>query len=101
MKVSKNTLWMGNVEKWMNIAYLCNLLNSVNIYPSNITIKHYQNKRGCAFLDFYSKEIAEYVLTEYNNKEINGVQLKFNWVHSLEEKNNFAKIKKFTVRKIF
>ena len=43
--------------------------------------------------------MAQYVLTEYNNKIINGIQLKFNWVHSLQQKYNASKITKFTVRK--
>ena len=99
MKSSNNTLWMGNIEKWMSHSYLSNLLKSINIYPNRITIKNYKSKRGCAFLEFSSKEIAQKILVEYNNKEINGIKLKFNWVHSLEEKNNKNKITKFTVSK--
>ena len=98
MYASTNTLWMGNIENWMSYNYLCDLLKAANIYPNRITIKNYQNKRGCAFLEFYSHEMAKFVLTEYNNKIINGVQLKFNWVHSLEQKYNCSKITKFTVR---
>ena len=40
---------------------------------------------------------GKYILTEYNIKIINGVQFKFNWVHSLEQKYNSSKITKFTV----
>ena len=98
MNSSTNTLWMGNIENWMSQSYLSDLLKTANIYPNRITIKNYPNKRGCAFLEFYSHEMAKYVLTEYNNKIINGVQLKFNWVHSLEQKYNCSKITKFTVR---
>ena len=101
MNASNNTLWMGNIEKWMTQNYLNNLLKAANIYPKRITIKNYQNKRGCAFLDFSSPEMAGFVLTNYNNKIINGVQLKFNWVHSLEQKANFSKITKFTVRYLY
>ena len=99
MTASNTTLWMGNIENWMNHSYLYELLKKVNIYPNRITIKNYPNKRGCAFLEFYSPEIAKYVLTEHNNKIINNVHLQFNWVHSLEQKYNCSKIKKFTVRK--
>ncbi len=98
MNGSTNTLWMGNIENWMSQSYLFDLLKAANIYPNRITIKNYPNKRGCAFLEFYSPEMAKFVLTEYNNKIINGVQLKFNWVHSLEQKYNSSKITKFTVR---
>ena len=100
MTASSSTLWMGNIENWMSHSYLVDLLKSANIYPNKITIKNYPNKRGCAFLEFFSPEMAKYVLTEFNNKIINGVQLKFNKVHSLEQKYNNSKIKKFTVRKI-
>ena len=101
MTSSKCSLWMGNIEKWMNHAYLYNLLKSANIYPNRITIKNYKSKRGYAFLEFYSPQIAKFVLTEYNNKIINGVKLQFNWVHSFEERCNFSKIIKFTVSKYF
>jgi RNA recognition motif-containing protein len=90
---------MGNIESWMTHSYLTSYLNSIQIYPKSITLKNPQNKRGCAFLEFSSKEIAQKILVEYNNKEINGIKLKFNWVHSLEEKNNKNKITKFTVSK--
>jgi RNA recognition motif-containing protein len=88
---------MGNIEKWMNHTYLYNLLKSVNIYPNKIIIKNYKSKRGCAFLEFFSPEMAQHVLTEYNNKIVNGVMLKFNKVHSLEQKYNSSQITKFTV----
>ena len=100
MNFSKSTLWMGNIENWMTHSYLCDLLKSTNIYPKKITMKNYPNKRGCAFLEFYSPEMAKFVLTEYNNKIINGMQLKFNWVHSFEEKYKNSNITKFTVRQI-
>ena len=92
---------MGNIENWMSHSYLVDLLKSVNIYPNKITIKNYPNKRGCAFLEFFSPEMAQHVLTEYNNKIVNGVMLKFNKVHSLEQKYNSAKIAKFTVSIIY
>ena len=99
MTEQNSTLWMGNIENWMNHTYLYNLLKSINIYPSHIILKNYPNKRGCAFLEFYSREMAQYVLTEYNNKTIKGITLKFNWVHSPEQKYFYSKITKFTVRK--
>ena len=99
MTSKKSTLWMGNIENWMNQAYLYNLLNSVNLHPNHIILKNYPNKRGCAFLEFYSKEMAQNVMNKYNNRTIKGVKLQFNWVHSLEQKYNLTKIIKFTVSK--
>ena len=98
MTSQNSTLWMGNIEHWMSHSYLQNLLHSMNIYPNKIILKNYKNKRGCAFLEFLSSKMANQVLTEYNNKVINGIQLKFNWVHSLQEKYNCSKVTKFTVR---
>ena len=99
MTSSNNTLWMGNIEKWMSHSYLSNLLKQINIYPKRITIKNYKSKRGCAFLEFPSQELAKNVLDEYNDREVNGIKLKFNWVHSMTQKYNNYKITKFTVRK--
>ena len=99
MTSSNCTLWMGNIEKWMSHSYLSNLLKSIKINPKRITIKNYKSKRGCAFLEFSSQELAKNVLDEYNNKKCNGIKLKFNWVHSLTQKYNNNKITKFTVRK--
>jgi len=97
MNASNSTLWMGNIENWMSYSYLQELLKSANIHPKKITLKNYQTKRGCAFLEFYNREMAKNVLTECNNKIINGIQLKFNWVRSLAQKYNCSKITKFTV----
>ena len=102
MNSSNCTLWMGNIENWMSYSYLHELLKSANIHPKRLTLKNYQTKRGCAFLEFYTREMAEKVLTEWNNKIFNGIQLKFNWVRSLEQKYNCSKITIFTVsKKIF
>ena len=86
MNPSNNIIWMGNIENWMSQSYLYELLKKINIYPKSITIKNYPNKRGCAFLEFFSPEMAKKVINEFNNTFINGVQLKFNWVHSFEKK---------------
>ena len=101
MTSPNSTLWMGNIEKWMNHTYLYNLLKSANIYPNKIIIKNYKSKRGCAFFDSLNYDSFDITLTEHNNKIVNGVKLQFNWVHSLEQRCNLAKITKFTVRNIF
>jgi RNA recognition motif-containing protein len=88
---------MGNIEKWMSHSYLSNLLKSINIYPKRITIKNYKSKRGCAFLEFLSHEKAEEILNSFNGKKINNLELRFNWLKTLEEKLSIPQIKKFTV----
>ena len=93
------TLWMGNIESWMNQAFLTTLLNRIDIFPKKIMVKNPQNKRGCAFLEFNTREEAKKVLNNFNGKTINNLELKFNWVKTFEEKYSSQKITKFTVSK--
>ena len=101
MNTHLKTLWMGNIEPWMNISFLSSLLNSIEIFPQRIIMKNPPNKRGCAFLEFKTQELAENVLNNFNGKKINNLELKFNWVRTLEEKYSAKKITKFTVSNIF
>ena len=96
---SKNkTLWMGNIESWMTRSYITSILNKINIFPVKIILKTAQSKRGCAFLEFLSHEKAEEILNNFNGKKINNLELKFNWVKTLEERLSIPQIKKFTVK---
>ena len=89
------TLWMGNIESWMSSSFLSSYLNSIQIFPQRITLP--SNKRGCAFLEFYTKEQAEFVLNKFNGKNFKNFDLVFNWVKTFEEKYMTPKIKNFTV----
>ena len=93
------TLWMGNIESWMTYSFISSYLNSIQIFPQRITLKNPSNKRGCAFLEFGNKEQAEFVLNNFNGKNIQNLELKFNWVKTLEEKYLTPKMTKFTVSK--
>lgn len=97
MSSRQKTLWMGNIEKWMNRIYITKILNNLNIYPKKVLLKNNENKRGCAFLEFDTKEKAEFVLKNFQGIIINGLEFKFNWVKSKEEKKTIPKITKFTV----
>ena len=101
MNTFHKTLWMGNIEPWMTFSFLSTILKEVNIFPKNIILKNPSNRRGCAFLEFNSKEEAETTLKNINGKIIHNLELKFNWVRTLEEKYLAQKIKKFTVSYIF
>ena len=101
MTTHHKTLWMGNIEPWMNITFLASLLNGVNIFPKRIILKNPSNKRGCAFLDFDNKEQAEIILKNFNGKKVKNLELKFNLVRTLEEKKSAQKINKFTVNNNF
>jgi RNA recognition motif-containing protein len=80
------------------------------------------NKKGSAFIEFETPEIAQKILKEFNEKIVNGHLLKLNWTklslknnnHSTNnninnnnknnDNNNFYthnKNKKFTVSKIY
>ena len=98
MNTYHKTLWMGNIESWMTHDFLSSILNEINIFPQRIILKNPSNKRGCAFLEFNNQEQAENVLNNFNGKKINNLELKFNWVRTLEEKYSAKKITKFTVR---
>ena len=97
MNTYHKTLWMGNIEPWINISFLSSLLNGINIFPKRIILKNPSNKRGCAFLEFDNKEQAELILKNFNGKKIQNLELKFNWVRTLEEKKMAQKTNKFTV----
>ena len=97
MNTYHKTVWMGNIEPWMNHTLLASLLNSINIFPRRTIVKNPSNKRGCAFLEFNNKEQAEFVLNNFNGKIVNNLELKFNWVRTIEEKYTSPKITKFTV----
>ena len=97
MNTHHKTLWMGNIEPWMNHTFLTSFLNSINIFPRRTIVKNPSNKRGCAFLEFNTQEQAEYILNNFNGKIFNNLELKFNWVRTFEEKYSTPKITKFTV----
>ena len=101
MNKHHKTLWMGNIESWMNHTFLITLLNSINIFPLRTIIKNPSNKRGCAFLEFNTKEQAEFILHNFNGKIINNFELKFNKVKTYEEKYSDPKVTKFTVSNYF
>jgi len=97
MTQKDRTLWMGNIEPWMTKYYLLSSLNKINIFPNRISIKRYQNKRSCAFLEFLSHEIAEEILNKFNGKYMNNIQLILNRVKNSNEQNITNQNIKFTV----
>jgi RNA recognition motif-containing protein len=96
MNSSNKTLWLGNIEPWMDNYYLINLLQEIGIYPTKITIKSKHSKRGCAFLEFSTYEIAKKVLNKYNGKIYKNIHIELNWVRG-KDKINIIKPVKFTV----
>ena len=97
MTEKDRTLWMGNIQPWMNKNYLLSALRKINIIPNKINIKRFPNKKSCAFLEFLSREIAEEILNKFNGKYLDNFQLKLNWVKKSNEKNMTNQNIKFTV----
>ena len=132
------TLWMGNLRQGTDQNYIREIFNQlskkrillITFYFINIDVKLLNirilfkepNKKGSAFIEFETPEIAQKILKEFNGKIVNGHLLKLNWtklslknnIHSAnnninnnnknnDNNNNFNthnKNKKFTVSKI-
>ena len=43
------TLWMGNIENWMDENYINQILTSINIKPIKIRILQNENPKSCFF----------------------------------------------------
>ena len=93
------TLWMGNIENWMNENYICQLLNSINLNPIKIRILQNDNPKNCCFIEFDCPETADFVLEKYNGLKINNLILHLKRVISKKKENNSQEQndKKFTI----
>ena len=96
MNTSNKTLWLGNVESWMNYTFLRKFLEEINIFPKKISLKIKETKRGCAFLEFENHESAEKAINNYNGKIHRNIEIKLNWVR--DKNRHIIKPIKFTVR---
>ena len=99
------TLWMGNLRQGTDQNYIREIFNQlsktktqlINFHFINIDIKLLNirilfkepNKKGSAFIEFETPEIAQKMLKEFNGKIVNGHLLKLNWTRlSLKNINN-------------
>ena len=96
MNTSNKTLWLGNVESWMDHMFLKKFLEEINIFPKKISIKTKETKRGCAFLEFDTHESAKNAINNNNGKIHRNIEIKLNWVR--DKNKNIIKPVKFTVR---
>ena len=101
MNEKERTLWMGNIEPWMSKYYLLSILNKLNIFPNKINLKKFDNKKGCAFLEFLSREVAEEILNKFNGKYINNFLFRLNWVKGQKNQKIANQNITFTVNKFF
>ena len=100
MSIINRTLWIGNLEPWMEYKHLLNFLKELNIYPIKIIMKPKNNKKRSAFLEFDSYKTANYILTNYNGTKHRNIFIKLNWVRN-PEKNIPNNSNKYTVSLIF
>jgi RNA recognition motif-containing protein len=97
MNTANKTLWLGNIESWMDSDFLKETLKELGIFPTKITLKTKVSKRGCAFLEFDSHETALNVLNKYNGIIYKKINIKLNWVKKTD-RLNIIKPVKFTVK---
>ena len=109
---SSRTLWMGNIENWMNKKFILSIFESISkkiiylpskildIIPIKINLLIKEDKKSSCFIEFDSQKTASAVLKKYNNQTINNVKLKLNWVNSHNSNNKNKEqnnINKYTV----
>lgn len=83
---TSKTLWMGDLESWMDESFLQNLLTSLGYSKELKSIKLIKDKTTglplkYGFLDFHTHESASNFYQNYNNRTIPNTakQFKLNW----------------------
>ena len=103
---SSRTLWMGNIEKWMDEKYIKKNLTLINVFPNKLSILHKDNQKSCCFIELDSPQEALYVLDTYNGFQLDGFTLKLNWVNTkqkekkIKEDQSIPKKYSVTIKKI-
>lgn len=93
MNTLNRTLWIGNLEPWVDYKYLLNYLKELKIYPIKINMKPKNNKKRSAFLEFDSYKTANYILKKFNGIKFKNSYIKLNWIKNPNKSNT----KKYTV----
>ena len=81
---TENTLWMGDIEPWMNESIIANYFHYYNINPSSIKLiknrETNQNKNYC-FINFNNMSDCSNALISLNGKQIpnTNINFKLNW----------------------
>jgi len=83
------TVWMGNINNYMDENSIRNLIKPLNNKIVKINIMRRNNNiNGFALIEFNSNKTAKYFIKEYNNKKINGHLFCLNWAKNNYNKNN-------------
>ena len=96
MNSQNRTLWIGNLEPWMEYKHLLNFLKELNIYPVNVVLKPKTNKRRSALLEFDSYKTANYILRNFNGYKHRNIFIKLSWIRN-PDKNKIPISNKYTV----
>lgn len=83
-QVQARTLWIGEIDGWMNEDFLNSRFLSYGVTPKSVKIIRNRTKGIClgyGFVEFFSQSQAEEVLQTLNNKGIldKGKTFKLNW----------------------
>jgi RNA recognition motif-containing protein len=70
--MSSSSLWMGDIESWMDEQYIKNIFIGIAKVVSVKIMKKNGITAGYCFVEFESKEVADFVLNNYNNKAVSG-----------------------------
>lgn len=70
--MSSNTLWIGDIDPWMDEVYVKNLFANIANIKSIKVMKKNGQSIGYGFIEFDSEETASHVLHNYNGKSIMG-----------------------------
>ena len=81
-----NNLWMGDIQSWMDEAFILKCFNIYNINPTSVKLIHDKNTnelKNYCFISFENIEEANKCLIMLNGKSIPGTQIKFklNWAN--------------------
>lgn len=81
-----NSLWMGDIQPWMNEDFILQSFNQYNIQPKGVKLIHDRNThdlKNFSFIYFRSIEEANNCILLLNGKSIPGTKIKFklNWAN--------------------
>ena len=70
---TENTLWMGDIEPWMDELFIRNSFIECGFNPNNITLirdKRFQRSKNFCFIEFNSFQEVTNALFYLNSKKI-------------------------------
>lgn len=87
---NKSTLWMGDIEPWMNELVIKNLFETNGFHPKEIRFvkdKRYNIFQNYCFIDFNNMLEANNALIKLKGKKIQNLNLRFklNWANKNSE----------------